>query len=197
MSLFCFGDSKATVYYKDESGNDAVFSTNNTPINVDCDNQVRTGKFIYTVAFTGYFFGTCNPGNGNFGGEFIADSYTETPALPFTNYGTCFANKYEFFIDGNKTDEIKVTSDRTITSRLNPNYSKGGNHLIIKNAQGIEIFKRKVQSCDYRIACGNECPPNHIKCKCNSYPGYCCIPCSEVVGGIKSITAAVRGVNRG
>jgi hypothetical protein len=46
-------------------------------------------------------------------------------------------------------------------------------------------------SCDF---CLGQCPPNHIKCKSDKPPGYCCIPCAEVQGGIASITAALRNI---
>lgn len=27
---------------------------------------------------------------------------------------------------------------------------------------------------------GDDCPDGHLKCMCNTYPGYCCIPCSQI-----------------
>jgi hypothetical protein len=48
----------------------------------------------------------------------------------------------------------------------------------------------------FQVSCGN-CPDRHLECKCNAYPGYCCIPCSEIKGGIAAATAAVRSINNG
>lgn len=69
--------------------------------------------------------------------------------------------------------------------------------VTIKDKNGSQLYQKSFnQQPNVDVSC-NGCPPNHIKCKCNSYPGYCCIPCDEIKGGIAAATAAVRGINRG
>ncbi|WP_414579595.1 hypothetical protein [Anabaena sp. CCY 9402-a] len=192
MTLQCSGASKAKVSYKNENGVDSVFETTNVPITVECEVIPRTGRYIYTVFFTGYFAGSCNAGNGEYGGEFTADSYTTGTDTPFPTYENCPAFKYEFFIDGTKTSQIKVTPDRSISQRNNPNYSEGGKYLTIKNAQGVQIFKKQVKDCNYKISCGDDCPDGQIKCTHNKYPGYCCIPCQSTASKINNLASKTR-----
>lgn len=52
-------------------------------------------------------------------------------------------------------------------------------------------------SPSFNVVCGEECPPNHLKCSSPGYPGYCCIPCSEVAGELRSIKNQVRSVSNG
>lgn len=49
----------------------------------------------------------------------------------------------------------------------------------------------------FNVICGDECPPDHIKCSSSGYPGYCCIPCSEFVGELRTIRNQIRSVNNG
>lgn len=42
---------------------------------------------------------------------------------------------------------------------------------------------------DYTVACGDDCPPGHLKCNSTNYPGYCCISCSSIASRINSINA--------
>lgn len=49
----------------------------------------------------------------------------------------------------------------------------------------------------YTVACDDECPIGTTKCFSTNYPGYCCLPCSEIAGEIKAIANQVRRLNNG
>lgn len=69
--------------------------------------------------------------------------------------------------------------------------------LKIKDKDGNQIYQKLFNSNpDVKVNC-NGCPPNHIKCSCKAYPGYCCISCNEIKGGVASLVSALKGVNRG
>ncbi len=57
--------------------------------------------------------------------------------------------------------------------------------------------KQSISPPTYKVICSDECPDGYIKCTTTSYPGYCCIPCDEVKGGIANITAMLRNVTHG
>ncbi|OCQ98964.1 hypothetical protein BCD64_23280 [Nostoc sp. MBR 210] len=42
------------------------------------------------------------------------------------------------------------------------------------------------------VACDDNCPQGQMKCKCDKYPGYCCIPCNSVVPKINNLAAKLR-----
>lgn len=44
----------------------------------------------------------------------------------------------------------------------------------------------------YTVTCDDDCPPGQCKCATTNYPGYCCLPCSQVASEIASITAIAR-----
>lgn len=39
----------------------------------------------------------------------------------------------------------------------------------------------------FTVACGDACPPNHIRCTTTGYPGYCCIPCGSLAARINNL----------
>lgn len=43
------------------------------------------------------------------------------------------------------------------------------------------------------VICGN-CPPHHIECKSNKYPGYCCIGCESTANSIHSLANKIKNV---
>ena len=45
---------------------------------------------------------------------------------------------------------------------------------------------------EYEITCDEDCPKNHMKCKCSKYPGYCCLPCSDIVPKIKNLASKLK-----
>lgn len=40
---------------------------------------------------------------------------------------------------------------------------------------------------DYKVACGDECPPGMCKCPIPQYPGYCCLDCAQVAARINNL----------
>lgn len=48
----------------------------------------------------------------------------------------------------------------------------------------------------YSVSCDG-CPPGTIKCLSTNYPGYCCLPCSEIKNEIKAIASQIRSLNHG
>lgn len=39
----------------------------------------------------------------------------------------------------------------------------------------------------FTVACGDACPPNHIRCTMTAYPGYCCIPCAPLASRLNTL----------
>lgn len=62
---------------------------------------------------------------------------------------------------------------------------------------GRIIFSDQGQCpCEFSIQCG-DCPSGTTRCECSGYPGYCCLPCNEIVREIKAITNQVRSLKNG
>lgn len=49
----------------------------------------------------------------------------------------------------------------------------------------------------YEVVCDSDCPTGTVKCKSTNYPGYCCLPCSEIKNQIKAIASQVRSLTNG
>lgn len=55
-----------------------------------------------------------------------------------------------------------------------------------------QIYNKRFRTCpNYEVSCGDECPPNHIRCKTTSYPGYCCLPCQPIARQINNLAARI------
>lgn len=73
----------------------------------------------------------------------------------------------------------------------------GGWTLTATNAIGQQIKRNYNQKPIFNVACGDNCPDGYLRCDCNEYPGYCCIPCSEIKGEIANAKALLRNINYG
>lgn len=100
--------------------------------------------------------------------------------IPFTTH--CESEKKSRVIVGAK----EYTFDAPIQTR----HQDG--KLTIKDKNNKQ-FKVSSAADGYLIACGDECPPGHIKCKHNGYPGYCCIPCQSTADKINNLANKLRG----
>lgn len=47
---------------------------------------------------------------------------------------------------------------------------------------------------EVNIICDDACPPNHLKCKCDKYPGFCCVPCNQINSQITKATSTLKGI---
>lgn len=64
---------------------------------------------------------------------------------------------------------------------------------VLHNSQ--RLFKYEGECpVTYSVVCDSDCPPGTIKCLSTNYPGYCCIPCSEIKNEIKAIASQVRSL---
>lgn len=64
--------------------------------------------------------------------------------------------------------------------------------------KNYRLVYQKTFNEEPRINVGcNGCPAGHLKCKCDAYPGYCCIPCKEIKSGIADAREMLRRINNG
>jgi hypothetical protein len=200
MPDYCNTGERATLYYQfpDSAMQKQVFEfpisveiKNSAPQNYNPDGYKLTLKLYdpfsssvggYGMAsfiVRGYSVGDNNPNYGQ--SVTIIDCSGASKGVGFIwpqDMGT-------IFIDSS----VKCSSpseDTTDTITVKP---KGTNKILF-TATGKHAVS-------YNVVCGDECPPGHIKCDCNEYPGFCCIPCSEIIGGIRSAISAIRGISNG
>lgn len=188
---YCNLGEKATVTYTNKSGVVSQFITKNTPIDIECSDQQRTGKYIFTLNDYGYTT-DCNSSGQLFTETVIADSYQVTSTTNSGQYASCPWYEVAFYIDADLVTSFKKTMRYSVSQVSNPNYSPGGKVLIIRNAQGTKLLEQQVKDCNYKVACGEECPGGHHKCKTNKYPGYCCIPCQQTASRINNLASKAR-----
>ncbi len=188
--MYCNAGDKATVNYTSKSGVKSKFITYNTPIDVECINQERTGRYIYTINDFGYTT-NCESSGQRFTDTVIADSYQVSPTTNDGQYSNCPWYELSFYIGENKISSLKKTSRYSVSQTPNPNYNPGGKQLKVKNSQGTEIFKADVKDCNYTVACGDNCPEGFCKCPKNSYPGYCCLSCASTANAILNLASKV------
>lgn len=93
----------------------------------------------------------------------------------------------------------------TVTNSIRPNCSvnltlqwRWGGWAIKVLKEGKIIFQDTGKEQPFfNVVCDDECPPETTKCFSTNYPGYCCLPCSEIAGEIKAIANQVRRINHG
>lgn len=188
---YCNGEKKATVAYTSKAGISTKFFTNNVPIDVDCNDESRTGQFIFTLKDYGYA-GNCQSSGILYTDDIIGDSYQVFSTTNPGPYVNCPWYEVNFFIGENKINSFLKSFRYSITQSPNPSYSVGGKFLKIKDASGRVIFKAEVKNCSQQITCGDECPEGFCKCSSPGYPGYCCLDCAATAANIRTITNDLR-----
>lgn len=70
--------------------------------------------------------------------------------------------------------------------------SSRGCSFQIKDQQRI-LYSKIFDSCPrYEVSCSQECPDGYLKCLKAEYPGYCCIPCKQIVARINNLTNRIN-----
>lgn len=57
-----------------------------------------------------------------------------------------------------------------------------------------KILYEEIGECplNFEVVCDKDCPPEHLKCKSNKYPGYCCLPCSRTANKIRVLGSRLQ-----
>jgi hypothetical protein len=64
---------------------------------------------------------------------------------------------------------------------------------IIATSKGGAVYKsKKGTKCSFEVACDEDCPPDHVRCETNAYPGYCCVPCKPTAEKINNLANKIK-----
>lgn len=174
--LYCkLGDKSATVTWKWENQPTKKFISKVVPIDVTVDPVSES--------------------SGNTMGTWTMDTYDNiTASSPFSYAGDAsdspvFSGRKilsakdgrELYSDGSTyAGDIRARNIKFTPDSIN---SINGYKITISNSTGGKLFEEKkfnVPAPTYEVACGENCPPGHVRCESLSYPGYCCMPCSTL-----------------
>ena len=193
---YCQNAKKATVNYSFNNINKTI-RIEASPIDITTSSSQNnsskcwrfSGQGRYNDFFYDFFACGINPSwhdNGDFLQPYIDGGF------PF---GSIFGVRY----GSGSVTAVTNDTDRKNSVKLGDCSACNANicTIVISN-NGNTIFTDKGECpCNFNVACGDDCPDGSIRCDCDSYPGYCCIPCDEVKGGIANITAMLRNVTHG
>jgi hypothetical protein len=176
--VYCNQGDKPTVNYTFGDGTKGKFIANTAPVDVVTSIEPATQN-TYTY-FDPNLPGSRQAQGNSYATEFLSFCQQGQQAIRIFNNGvqvlfSCYLPGSLSFISG--------TQERCV--------------LRVSNTSGASLFTTK-GACpvSFTVACGN-CPPGFIEHKIAEYPGYCCMDCAGIRNQIQSITAAVRGINRG
>lgn len=73
-------------------------------------------------------------------------------------------------------------------------YYKGGDKKRLKITDGNNniVYDKTGVVKNLKVGCDSDCPDGHLKCDCNRYPGYCCIPCDEYATKISNAARRIK-----
>lgn len=193
MTLYCVGAGKSEVIFTDKGQEERVVF-NQSPIDVSCQALHPCGRFgAWVIDFV-----TVSGASGQ-----VQISGYETDIQYFKtvpNAGCRDGNQYNLFFSCNGAERLVYESfsctngaPSITNAQFNPASSQPTG-LVVKDSEGNELFQRNVSECTFKVNCDDQCPPEHIKCESDHYPGYCCIPCSEVAGELAGITQQLRQI---
>jgi hypothetical protein len=190
--MFCEGSNFGKVFFTDKSIN-KVIEIKKTPFSVSCnpvDARGRSGTLTYS-------YNGANP-EPQCKNQTREISLYENERLEFR--GVSDSEGY----DGKRYQLWAVSS---IGERLlNDSFSlgcgsislsstkftaSGNDGLVVKDANGNNLYVVAVSECNYSVSCDDDCPEGSHKCTHNKYPGHCCVPCQEVGDKLKNIASKV------
>lgn len=181
-----------------------VVAANNTPIDVNTyQKRINTTSTFNPEGFALTFYSPNNRSTPTF----TVLDYQIFPSPDFDygpNYeGIALWDCGDFDFDRNTDGSLTgpgcdITTIKTDNSRKCPTPLTGNRCSIEVKRNGIIIFQDQGECpVSFEVICGEGCPSSTLKCPKSGYPGFCCVPCSEIKSGIRAITNHVRSFNNG
>lgn len=193
--MVCEAGDKPIITYRFGNGNNRIYQSQFSPIEIITKDTPANGTSNFREeGYTLRFQSTqCNGSNCNsIVRDYIVEPYENTIAVRVRN---CFSNT--FAIDSSLV--VLNTPNKNITVLDNPKCPSSSNKRcsILVTYNNLVIFQDQGDCpCTFEVQCG-KCKDGEIECKKSTYPGYCCISCAEIRGGIKAATAQLRSINNG
>jgi hypothetical protein len=117
---------------------------------------------------------------------------TEEYAVSFVNCTVAIGCGADSPIDGRTFYQARITRNGVYEGVYVP--LTGWYDCLIENVEFVklctfvvtdlrgQLYSRLFEGgCpEYTVQCNDECPEGYLKCPTTNYPGYCCIPCSEI-----------------
>jgi len=64
---------------------------------------------------------------------------------------------------------------------------------IIATSEGGAVYRsKKGTKCSFEVGCDDKCPPDHVRCETNAYPGFCCVPCKPTAEKINNLASKIK-----
>ncbi len=195
MSYCKVGDTPKVLFYPRDSTQQQQFISPYSPIEVVQETEAISdvGQKYNPLGFTINFSNGQKQTvvNYRYGSQPNTIQYWSCGATDWDNRQP--DGSYPVFYSTNEASIVSI--DTSVNCPLPPTTN---NCALKVRYQGSVIFAVSITcGSKFDVACSGKCPDGYIECKCDAYPGYCCIPCSEIRGGIAAATAALRGINNG
>ncbi len=202
---YCKLGEKATVNYSFK-GVEKTFTTKGAIEVQTYTKRINAGVGFSTLGFAVSFYSPNNRNNP----EFIVYDYFLFPVpngeqfYPGQNYvGFCpwFCGEFDFRKNPDGSPNGPGANSATVTinpSKKCPMPLTANRCSIEVKHNGIIIFQDQGECpVNFEVVCGENCPPDTVKCRKSGYPGYCCLPCQPTKQSIISIRNIVKNINQG
>ena len=197
MPIYCdLNDAKATINIELPDKSKIRFISKHPPVSVEENTRIELGECFYIWAHFGtqplyrcvktYSWGAATSGTS----PYLTGDVTgiDCNNNPYT---------YSYFTE----DNFWGKGVQPNAFNANPPICGNNNNscsIVVKEKGNIVYQTGFYLVCPtYNVVCGEDCPPDTIKCFSTNYPGYCCIPCSEIKNEIKAIASQVRSLTNG
>lgn len=181
--IYCTNREKAIVDFK-INNNSEIVTCKNLPISISCTigshpcGRAGTWHIDYYAAV-----GTSSTKDyGDVGFPFEGYEQETFYFVPSPQPDSYDGYKYDLYADCRGTGRLiyeefsRYSGAVTITAKRFTPSNKTTNQagLTIKDKDNNTIYSGIADNCDYKVSCGEDCPPGYCKCECVNYPGYCC-----------------------
>lgn len=195
MSYCKIGEKATITYYKESNYRETLVITN-TPVDVQFERIAGNCWRFFGTGDDKFVSGGSRPDqryevfvNGNKPSYINNPSDARPGVRPVMDGNAVFPVGYYYISDYGFQ---RVNSDTPTPGVLTGGSCRiTGNEvncvITISDSKGNTYKDNALCEKSFTVSCGDECPEGYCKCASTNYPGYCCLPCSEVKSGLLAI----------
>jgi|SRR6476469_204261 len=180
--IICENKTQSVVLYKFNNGNEKRYKASHALDVETLSNTSADNKKCYRIDYVNL--------SGVSGTSYVCSSSLVLVPIEGTTY------IWIKDAEGRFSQSSATEKSATLTIVSNADIPEGqcleciGNSCSIafKDLQG-NILYRETGECPitWKYSCDDECPEGFLKCECDEYPGYCCMPCSPILNRLSTI----------
>jgi hypothetical protein len=180
--LICEGKTQSVVIYRFNNGSEKRYKASHA-LNVEVlSGTSSNNKQCYKLEYTNLL--------GVSGIAYICSSNLQLIPVDGTTYVWVkdAEGRFSQFGTTEKSASISIVTGSDIPEGECSECIGSNCSITFKDLQGNTLY-RETGDCPitWKYSCDDDCPEGYLKCDCDQFPGFKCVPCSSYLGRLEAI----------